>query len=102
MNRALAAKHAKAKRQRMGVDAIAPRFSDKAGQFRPTEATKPYNLEPKPHPVNVTDCGVKPRRLPTEEPHQRIARGHGDPARRGSILTPDVYYTGGSWLIPAR
>ena len=33
------------------------------------------------------------RRLPSRPPRQRRIRSHGDPARRGSILTPDVFAT---------
>ena len=42
-NRAIQAKVEKARRQAMGVDVVAPRWSEDAGQFRATENTKaPY------------------------------------------------------------
>jgi hypothetical protein len=60
------------------------------------EFTKPYYLmQPSKRELRamVGSFDGVIRRLPSRAPRQRRIRSYGDPARRGSILTPDVFAT---------
>ncbi len=61
------------------------------------EFTKPaYILQTSKHALRAMAAacdGVMVRRIPGDRPQARYVRSHGDPRRRGSILTADVYAT---------
>ncbi len=80
------------------MNAKLQRARQQAREAAQLEFTKPaYILQTPKHELRAMAAafdGVTVRRIPSDRPRQRFTRSHGDPRRRGSILTADVYATG--------